>query len=208
MSEPTFHFDIDQGTPEWDAIRAGRWSASRAATIMGGLDTQGLKDLVMDIAWGRIYGPIEHGSFKSAAMERGNNLEESTRDSYAFQTDNVIDQCGFVEHATIPWVGWSPDGLIGRKKGIEAKNPLHKAYMEVMRTRLIPSEYRWQVRWGMWVGQLDSMDFLCDHPKAGLIILECEVTESEKQQMEERVHLLEPRVAQWMDILLSKKVAA
>lgn len=206
--EPIFHFEIQQSTPEWDAIRAGRWSASRAATIMGGLDTQGLKDYVMDIAWGRVYGPVEHGSFKSAAMERGNNLEESTRESYAFQTDNVIETCGFVEHASIPWVGWSPDGLVGRKHGIEAKNPLHKAYMEVKRTDKIPAEYRWQVRFGMWVGQLDTMDFLCDHPKAGLIVIPCEVTESEKQQMEERIHLLEPRVVEWMDILLDKKQAA
>lgn len=208
MSAPIFHFEIDQGTPEWDAIRAGRWSASRAATIMGGLDTQGLKDYVMDIAWGRVYGPIEHGSWKSAAMERGNNLEESTREAYAFKTDNVIETCGFVEHATIPWVGWSPDGLVGRKHGIEAKNPLHKAYMQCKRTGLIPAEYRWQVRWGMWVGQLDVMDFLCDHPKAGLIIIPCEVTESEKQQMEERIHLLEPRVDEWMAILLDKRDAA
>ncbi len=208
MSSPIFHFEIDQGTPEWDAIRAGRWSASRAATIMGGLDTQGLKDYVMDIAWGRVYGPVEHGSFKSAAMERGNNLEESTRESYAFATDNVIEQCGFVEHATVPWTGWSPDGLVGRKHGIEAKNPLHKAYMEVKRTGKLPAEYRWQVRFGMWVGQLDSMDFLCDHPKAGLIIIPCEVTESDKEQMEERIHLLEPRVQAWMDILLDKRDAA
>jgi putative phage-type endonuclease len=208
MSAPIFHFDIAQGTPEWDSIRAGRWSASRAATIMGGLDTQGLKDYVMDIAWGRVYGPVEHGSWKSAAMERGNNLEESTRESYAFHTDAVIEQCGFVEHATIPWVGWSPDGIRSRKHGIEAKNPLHKAYMEVKRTGKIPSEYRWQTRFGMWVGQLDAMDFLCDHPKAGLIIIPCEVTDSERQQMEERIHLLEPRVRDWMDILLDKRDSA
>lgn len=208
MSNPIYHFEIEQGTPEWHAAKAGFWSASRAATIMGGLDTLGIKDLVMDIAWGRVHGPVEHSTFKSAAMERGNKLEADTRDAYQFLTDRVIDQCGFVEHTTIPHVGWSPDGLCGRKHGIEAKNPLHKAYMEVKRTGKIPSEYRWQVKWGMWVGQLDSMDFLCDHPKAGLIIIPCKVTESEKQQMAERIALLEPRVAEWIDILTDKKDAA
>jgi len=208
MSGPTYHFEIEQCTPEWHAIRAGKWSASKAPVIMGGLTTKGIEDLIMDIAWGRMYGPIEHSSFKSAAMERGNNLEPDTRDRYAFETDNVVDECGFVEHASIPHVGWSPDGLVGRKLGIEAKNPLHKAYMEVKRTGLIPSEYRWQTKWGMWVGELDGMDFLCDHPKAGLIILPCEVTESEKDQMAARVAILEPRVAQWMDILADKRSAA
>jgi hypothetical protein len=205
VSGPIYHFDIEQGTSEWDAIRAGKWSASRAATIMGGLDTQGLKDLVMDVAWGRVYGPIEHSSFKSAAMERGNNLEQGTRDAYQFLTDRVIDQCGFVEHATVKHVGWSPDGLCGRKIGIEAKNPLHKAYMQVKRTGKIPAEYCWQVRWGMWVGQLEEMDFLCDHPKAGLIIIPAEVTASDCEQMEERVALLEPKVAEWVDILTEQR---
>ena len=36
---------------------------------------------------------------------------------------------GLVEHATIPNVSWSPDGLIEPKGAIEAKNPLHKSWM-------------------------------------------------------------------------------
>jgi putative phage-type endonuclease len=208
VSAPVFHFDIEQGTDEWHAKRAGFWSASKAAVIIGGLTTKGLEDLIMDIAWGRVYGPVEHGSFKSAAMERGNNLEPDTRESYGFTTDRVIDECGFVEHATIPYVGWSPDGLCGRKHGIEAKNPLHKAYMEVKRTRKIPSEYVWQTKWGMWVGELDSMDFLCDHPKAGLIIIPCELSDADKDQMASRVAILEPRVTAWLDILNDERSAA
>lgn len=213
MSGPTYHFDIVQGTPAWDEIRAGKWSASRASTIMGGLNTEGLDDLIMDIAWGRVRGPIEHGTFKSAAMERGNNLEPGTRDRYEFVKDCTVTECGFVEHATIPHVGWSPDGLVrspdGRwTHGIEAKNPLHKAYMEVERTGMIPAEYRWQVRWGMWVGELETQDFLCDHPKAGLIVIPCELTDSERDQMAERVALLEPRVQEWIDIITNRSKAA
>lgn len=213
MSGPKYHFDIIQGTPEWDAIRAGKWSASKAGVIMGSLNTKGLDDLIMDIAWGRVYGPIEHSSFKSAAMERGNNLEQGSRDRYEFLKDCIVTECGFVEHASIPHVGWSPDGLVrmpdGRwARGIEAKNPLHKAYMEVKRSGLIPSEYRWQVRWGMWVGELDEQDFLVDHPLAGLIVIPCELTDSERDQMAARVATLEPRVAEWVEIINDKRDAA
>lgn len=213
MSGPKYHFDIAQGSAEWDEIRAGKWSASRAGTIMGGLNTKGLDDLIMDIAWGRVYGPIEHGTFKSAAMERGNNLEQDTRDRYEFLKSCDVTECGFVEHATIPHVGWSPDGLVqsadGRwTHGIEAKNPLHKAYMRVKQSGLIPAEYRWQVRWGMWVGELETEDFLVDHPKAGLIVIPCELTDSERDQMAARVALLEPRVAEWIDIITNKRNAA
>lgn len=205
---PIYHFDIEQGADTWHAIRAGKWSASKAATIMGGLETKGLSDLIMDVAWGRIYGPTEAGGYKSAAMERGNNLEPDTRERYAFLTDHVIEECGFVEHASIPNVGWSPDGITpSRKHGIEAKNPLHKAYMEVKRTGRIPAEYRWQCKWAAWVGELDSLDFLCNHPAAGLIVIPSEVSESEKQQMAERVSILEPKVAAWIEILNERKAA-
>lgn len=204
MSLPIFHYDVLQGTDEWHSLRAGKWSASKAAVIMGGLETSGLESLIKDIAWERVYGTIE-GSFKSAAMERGNEMEPESRDWYAFEKGVAIDQVGFIEHATVPNVGWSPDGLIGTDGAIEAKNPLHKAWMDVRRTGKVPSEYRWQTRWGMWVGQLYWMDFIAYHPKAGGLIVPCEVTAEEKEQMEERVYVLEKRVAVWMDILLGEQ---
>lgn len=204
--KPIYHYDIIQNTPEWDAIRAGKWCSSAAATIMGGMDTKGIADLVMTVAFGRVYGATDEPTFKSSAMERGHQLEQHTRESYAFQTDRVIEACGFVEHAMVRHVGWSPDGLVGTTHGIEAKNPLHKAWMECLRKREIPAEYRWQCRWAMWVGQLESMDFLCDHPKGGLIIIQVpSITPSESEQMQERVYELEKRVKVWVDILLEKR---
>jgi putative phage-type endonuclease len=204
---PTIHRDIVQHSPEWYAIKAGKWSASNAATIMGGLDTSGLASLIKDIAWERVFGPTE-GGFQSKAMERGNELESDARDWYAFERDAVLVEVGFVEHATVPRVGWSPDGLRGERHGIEAKCPLHKAWMEVKRTGKVPAEYRWQCRWAMWVGELDGLDFIAYHPKAGGLIVPCEITESERGQMAERVALLEPKVAEWVEILTDKKDAA
>ena len=200
---PIFHFDIVQGTPTWHDARAGKWTASAAAVIMGGLETDGLAKLVKRVAWERIYGPIE-GGFKSAAMERGNVTEPEVRDWYAFEKGFVITECGLVEHAYMPNVAWSPDGLALDKAGaVEAKCPLEMAWMEVRRTGKIPAEYRWQCRWAQWVGHLDWLDFVAYHPKSGGIIVPSGVTVSECEQMEERVALLETRVATWTDILLS-----
>jgi hypothetical protein len=114
---PVIHRDIVQHSPEWYAIKAGKWSASNAATIMGGLDTSGLASLIKDIAWERVHGP-EDGGFQSEAMKRGNKLEGDARDWYAFERDAVVAEVGFVEHATVPRVGWSPDGLRGERHGI------------------------------------------------------------------------------------------
>lgn len=202
---PTYHWDIEQGTPEWHAIKAGKWSASKAAVIMGGLDTSGLDNLIKDIAWERVHGPLEGSGFKTPAMERGTELEPESRDAYAFERDVNIIQCGFIEHSTIPHVGYSPDGLFNKlRNGIEAKNPGHRAYIETAEKLVIPSQYRWQCRWAMWVGELEALDFIVYHPQQGLIVIEATVTETEKQQMAERVALLEPKVTKIIDLLQRK----
>lgn len=209
MAEPIYHWNIAQGTDEWKALKAGKWSSSKAAVIMGGLDTSGLASLIEDLAWERVHGPIG-GGFKSAAMERGSEMEPESRDCYAFDRDVIVRECGFVEHAEIPNVGWSPDGLIGpaHRRAVEAKNPGHRAWMKVKKTGLIPSEYRWQCKWGMWVGQLDGLDFISYRPEAGLIVIAAEVSESEKQQMAERVALLEPKVQAWVELITDGSKAA
>ncbi len=204
MSGPLYHTDIEQGTDEWHAVKAGYFSASHGAVIMGGLDTSGLADYLKDLAWGRVYGPTDRG-FTSKAMEHGTLTEPEGRDWFAFERDVVIEQVGFVEHARIPFLGWSPDGLFNRRKNaIEAKCPQHKAWMEVCRTGKVPAVYRWQCKIGCMVGELDGMEFVSYHKKAGGLIVPIEVTGSEKQQVEERIAILEPKVMQWVDILKNK----
>jgi putative phage-type endonuclease len=204
---PVIHRGIEQGTPEWFALKAGQFSSSKAGVTMGGLDTKGLADYLQDLAWERVYGPVE-GGFKSKAMERGNEVEPEARDWYAFERGVAVEQVALVDHATLPNVCWSPDGLVEPRRGIEAKSPLHKAWMAVKRSGDVPAEYRWQVRWAIWTGELDGLDFVAYHPRAGGLIVPCECSESEKQQMAERVALLEPKVQKWVDILNDKRAAA
>jgi putative phage-type endonuclease len=207
MSAPIIHRDIAQGSPEWFAIKAGKWSASKAAIIMGGLDTSGLASYIKDLAWERVYGPIE-GGFKSPAMERGNEVEPEARDYYAFERGVAVEEVGCVIHADLPNVLWSPDGLIEDDGAIEAKSPLHKAWMDCAKSGLVPSEYRWQCKFAMWVGQLSFLDFVAYHPAPGGLIIPCEPSPSDHEQMAERIALLEPKVQAWVDILMSRKVAA
>lgn len=207
MTGPIYHPEIVQGTPEWDAIRAGKWSASKGAVIMGGLDTLGLRDLILDLAWGRVYGPPDPG-FKSKAMERGHLVEPESRDWFAFSRDVSVEEMGFVEHGRIPHFGWSPDGLYDdRRRAIEAKCPLHKAWMHVQETGKVPAEYRWQVKFACFVGQLDGLDFVAYHPKAGGLIVPVEITDSEKDQIEGRLAILEPKVCARVERLLESKAA-
>lgn len=201
MSQPIYHVDFEQGTDAWHSFRAGKWSASKAAIIMGGLDTGGLASYIKDLAWERVYGPMP-GGFKSEAMERGNLVEPEARDWYAQHAGVEVEQVGIVQHATLPSVVWSPDGLFAnRRRAIEAKCPLHKAWMEVKRTGKIPSEYRWQTRFGMWVGQLEAQDFVAYHPQAGGLVVPAEVTEKDKERLHDRIFSLEIKVAEWIEII-------
>lgn len=213
MNDPVIHREFRQHQPDgspdpqWLAMRCGKWTASHAATVMskigerGGV-TKGLDDLIKSVAWGRVYGPSNEPSYQSPAMQRGNDMEREAREWYAFTSDALIDEAGFVEHASIPNVGFSPDGLmVSDTAGIEVKCLLHKAWMDVKRAQKVPSEYRWQCRWAMWVGHLQALDFIAYHPQAGGIVIPCEVTDAEKQQMAERAELLESRVAEWVNIL-------
>lgn len=194
MPEPIYHFDIVQGTSEWLAIRAGKWTASNGATIMGGLTTKGLDDLIKDIAWGRVFGPTDPG-FQSDAMKRGTETESEAREWCAFERGVVIEQCGFVEHPTIPNLGWSPDGLFAdRKLAVEIKCPLHRGWIDTELAREIPSQYRWQCRFACFVGGLDGIEFVNYHPLAGGVVIPLEISDSERDQIEARIALLEPRV--------------
>lgn len=207
MKLPIYHPEIQQNTPEWDAIRAGKWTASSGAKIMGGLETQGLKDLVKDLAWGRVFGKTDRG-YSGKSMERGHELEPEARESFAFAHDAEVEQVGFVEHATIPHLGYSPDGLhANRRRGLEIKCLEHKAWIDVFQKREIPSEYRWQVRFGCFIGQLEAMDFYVYHPLAGGIDLVGTITDSEKDQIEGRITILELRVQTLVDRLMERRAA-
>lgn len=207
MTGPIYHPEIVQGSAAWDAIRAGKWSASKGAVIMGGLDTLGLRDLILDLAWGRVFGAPDPG-FKSRAMERGHLVEPESRDWFAFTRDVFIEECGFVEHGRIPYLGWSPDGLYNeRRRAIEAKCPLHKAWMHVEETGKVPAEYRWQCKFACFVGRLEGLDFVAYHPKAGGLTVPVEITDADKDQIEGRIAFLEPKVQARVDRLLERKAA-
>lgn len=188
---PVYHPDIKQGTEEWHQVRAGKWTASTGAVIMGGLDTQGIKNLTKDIAWGRVFGKTDRG-YSSASMARGHEYEPEARDSFAFAHDAVVEEMGFVSHGRIPNFGWSPDGLHAqRRRGLEIKCLEHKAWIDACLTRKVPSEYRWQVKIGCMVGALEAMDVWIYHPLAGGILIEATVTPEECDQIEARIEILE-----------------
>lgn len=203
-----FHVDIKQNTPEWDAVKAGKWSGSTARAYMGGSkkpldDMKTVEDLVRRLAWERVFGPTDEPRYESAAMRRGHEIEQQARDFHAISRDVVIEEIGFVDHGRIPWFGVSPDGLYAnRKRGVEIKCLMHKAFMEVLETRAVPSEYHWQVAAEMMVCNLEVLDFVVYHPGPGGLVIEVERNWALDDQIEARIALLEPRVQMHVNRLI------
>ncbi|MCA9045084.1 MAG: YqaJ viral recombinase family protein [Planctomycetaceae bacterium] len=195
--------------PATCAERLGKLTASKAGVIMGGLETSGLATYVKRLAWERFYGVPAEDIAKTAAMDRGNELEAAALDWYEFETDSeLLRTPGFMAHPVIECVGASPDAVVyfdqGPIRTAQCKCPLSAAWMEVKRTLKVPAEYRWQCKWEAWVVGVPAFDFFVWHPVAGGIIVAGEVTTEECEQMAERAAVVDGLVQKWVEILTER----
>jgi hypothetical protein len=166
----TYHTDVKQYTPEWEAVKCGVLSASKIEVILTDkkLEFSGSKEckaLVDFIAMQRVTGKTDE-TFQSYDMRRGLREEEIARQMYAESYSPVV-QCGFVTNDKWGFkIGCSPDWLIdeptdgGAPGGAEAKSRLKKLQFGVVRSRKMPEEFRFQVQTSMMVTERPWWDFV------------------------------------------------
>jgi len=106
---------VIQGSSEWHELRCGKFTGSRFADLMAmtksGPSTS-RANLIMTLALERLTGTPEEG-FQNDAMRRGTELEPLARGAYEAHTGELVEQVPFVVHPDFPYVGVSPDGLLG-----------------------------------------------------------------------------------------------
>ena len=109
---PTFH-NIEQRTPEWDALRAGKLTASmgkKLVTPTGKASIQYRAEIARIIA--ESMGLQKPEPIKPTYwMERGVNLEPQAKAWFEIETDLDVEEIGFVSDES-GLVGASPDGMI------------------------------------------------------------------------------------------------
>lgn len=201
-------------SPEHAAHRLGRLGSSDAAVVMGDLKTLGMDKLVKRCAGERVYGDLGEPGFKSWAMERGEQEENAALDWIEFTNEWEIERQAHLVHPNFPWVTATPDGLMRGLRTIEGKCPLFHVWAETRELwqrgkralAAIPSEYRWQCRWQVWVAGVPEGVFVTFHPVQGGqgIQIPYEVTQSERDQMAERTQLVEGLIRNWEEILRGK----
>ncbi len=133
---------VDQRTPEWFALRAGKLTASLAHVPAmqgrGKAPSTTRRDLIFKLALERINGAALEDDFKgNADTERGKGLEQEALAAYEARTGHLLTPVGFVYRDDLP-IGCSPDGALTDSGGdgiflggVDAKCPRpanHDAY--------------------------------------------------------------------------------
>lgn len=161
-------YDMEQGTPEWFAVRAGKITGTAAAALL--VDGKGADGLGAD-AWTLIYrlaGEIVTGEtdveFDTFATLRGKNLEALAIQEYESETFRSANRVGFVQFGQ--YAGASPDFMVDEKRGGEVKCLMHPNHFRYCHTRQIEKAYMAQVQWSLFVTGFEVWDLVHYHPKA------------------------------------------
>ena len=158
---------IEQGTPEWQALRIGKLTASRVADMLATVKTgesMSRKNLRADLIAERLTGN-KTDSYTNSAMNWGVETEPQARVAYEVFSYNFVDQVAFVDHPTIANFGCSPDGLVGDDGLIEIKCPNTSTHLEYIETRKPPSKYMTQMMSQMAVTGRKWCDFVSFDPR-------------------------------------------
>lgn len=160
---------MDQGGLEWAASRVGKITASRMCDVLAFSKRDGkplqarenyLCELVTEILTGEA---LSIGT--SAPLQWGRDCEPAARAAYEARHGCIVDECGFLLHGALAYVGASPDGLCGADGGIEIKCPYNS--MIHLRTVMhgMPEDHRPQVQAAMWVTERAYWDFVSYDPR-------------------------------------------
>lgn len=158
------HKGIEQGTPEWHALRAGKLTASCIEKILTPATLEPSKQAygyAAQLAAERISGKCIDG-IKTSAMQKGNDLEPIAKQIYHEQF-HQIEEITFMENEGLSFpYGASPDAiLVGVNGGVEIKSlSAPKEYFDLMRTGEIAPARKLQMAGQILAGDLDFVDFV------------------------------------------------
>lgn len=171
------HLDDGTANPDWLSLRAGKFTGSDFHQYMG----LAKKDELSDTAESNLYKKVLESlgysfeSYRSSAMEDGNENEPQARADYMTETFNDVHEVGFVDWEHMR-AGCSPDGVMYDtneqiEKIIEIKCPEVKNYLKMAKGK-IPPVYISQMQYNMLITGAKSCDFVVWHPDMRLSIQE------------------------------------
>jgi putative phage-type endonuclease len=144
--------DVEQGTPEWKALRCAKVTASRIKDVMangrGNAESVTRRNYLMQLVAERLTNCVAD-SYSNAAMAWGTEQEPNARIAYEFFSGCEVEQIAFADHPTIDLSGASPDGLLGDSGILEIKCPLTTTHLDWKLAGVVPAEHLDQMLWQM-----------------------------------------------------------
>jgi hypothetical protein len=181
--------DIQQGTPEWLALRLGIVTCSELDSLLvNGKGEAGFGagafTYMNTLIGERITGELADPFTGNRHTERGHELEGTARILYEDREEVKTTQVGIILNHGI---GYSPDSLVLEEGLTEIKTKLPKLQVEVILGGEIPKEHVAQCQGGLWVSEREWIDFVCYWPGMPLFIKRAYRDEVMIRKLSERV---------------------
>lgn len=167
--------DLEQGSPEWFAVRLGIPTASyfdKLITPTGKESTQAEtyeNKLVAELLTGKPVDDFEGNEY----TRQGNEREPDAAAFYALQRDIDPIKVGFVTDDNRTY-GCSPDRLIGDDGLLEIKCPAAHTHVKYMLDRNIDRKYYPQIQGQLLVTGRKWVDIISYHPEMQPVIIRVE----------------------------------
>lgn len=161
----------DQRTEGWYKDRAGKFTGSRFVDVLSRHKTTGEKTeayhrLLKQICLERLTNDYLDTGMDSFALKWGREVEPYARQAYQFETGDIVEQTGFVNHKTLSFVGVSPDGRVKPNGGTEFKCPKDPViHLDRFNFGMKADEFMPQVQGCIWVCEADWWDWVSYDPR-------------------------------------------
>lgn len=162
----TIELNFEQRSPEWFAARAGCVTGSGVANVLAKIKTGEAatrKAYRTKLAVERLTSMAQEGGYTNAAMQWGIDQEPFARGAYEAYKGVMVREAGFIR-VEGEFIGYSPDGFPDGGL-LEIKCPSSTTHFEYIQENDLPSEYKPQVQFGLWVNNLTWCDFASYDPR-------------------------------------------
>lgn len=199
------YLDVEQGTADWHAVRAGLPTASCFEKILTPAR------LELSKSWPKyrnhliaewLLGQAVIDDVGSGFMERGTDQEQDARDWYEMARGVEVRPGGFCLRDDRS-AGCSPDGLVEDEGMAEIKVPSAPNHVGYLLDGL-GDEHRMQIQGGLWVTGLKWLDFVSYNRTLPKVLIRVERDERVIQSIETAVGHFNVRLALAREECLSR----
>lgn len=161
------YIDVAQGSDDWHKHRCGSLGASQVHDVLAKTKsgyTAARANTKARMVAERLTG-LTQETFKSSAMQWGNDTEPQARSAYEFITGKRVQVVGMFKLANLVGSHASPDGLVDNDGLIEIKCPNTATHIETLKTEKIDPKYVTQMQWQMALTDREWCDFVSYDPR-------------------------------------------